>query len=488
MKTMSKIRRFIVSGVVVMAAAAVPAISSTAQSPAASAADDEPPLTLRASSKSVTVWKYGKWADLDLGTYAVAGSQPFEVRATRTSYAKRIKGVVKREGGDLKLPQGSVKAFRGLRDFYRLTIKNKDGKKVLDKTKSFCPDAESVRVDPDAPANSPYPLACGGRMPFTLGNVWGVQAGHGIPIPPAYTTRAKLPVGKYSTTVAITKKYRKALGIAKSQGVVTLTMRVRKTKDCDRYGCREHRHSHHAGDIAKPGERPTGVSRIPESGPVPDLRSVPAWGIRVRKGKYLAFSATVWNAGDSPLVVDGFRRKNKDLMDAYQYFFDADGNQTGYDKVGTMEWDPREDHHHWHFTDFARYRLVDADKKGIVRSKKEAFCLANTDAVDYTVEGANWQPDNTDLHTACGEKSSLGLREVLDSGNGDTYEQFRPGQSFVLKNIPNGTYYIEVRANPIKNLTESDTSNNVTYRKVILGGKPGARTVKVPPVGLIDHK
>ena len=28
-------------------------------------------------------------------------------------------------------------------------------------------------------------------------------------------------------------------------------------------------------------------------------------------------------------------------MDAYQYFFDADGNQTGYQKVGQMEWDAR---------------------------------------------------------------------------------------------------------------------------------------------------
>ena len=27
-------------------------------------------------------------------------------------------------------------------------------------------------------------------------------------------------------------------------------------------------------------------------------------------------------------------------MDAYQYFFDANGKQVGYTPAGTMEWDP----------------------------------------------------------------------------------------------------------------------------------------------------
>jgi hypothetical protein len=35
-------------------------------------------------------------------------------------------------------------------------------------------------------------------------------------------------------------------------------------------------------------------------------------------------------------------------------------------------------------------------------------------------------------------------------------------------------------------LFESNTKNNVSLRKVVLGGTPHHRTVKVPPVGLID--
>ncbi|TQE14442.1 protein-lysine 6-oxidase [Streptomyces ipomoeae] len=241
-------------------------------------------------------------------------------------------------------------------------------------------------------------------------------------------------------------------------------------------------------------KRPTGKAGAPANVPKPDLRSLPAWGIAVTDGEdgdvpgkdYLAFSANVWNAGPAPLVVDGFRKPGADLMDSYQYFYDASGKQVGYAPAGTMEWDPREGHEHWHFTDFASYRLLSEDQTKEVRSGKEAFCLANTDAIDYTVKNANWHPENTDLSTACGEESAISVREVLDVGSGDTYTQERPGQSFDITDLPNGTYYIQVIANPANRLQEADTSNNVALRKVVLGGTPGARTVQVPPHDLID--
>ncbi|MEV5936425.1 lysyl oxidase family protein [Streptomyces sp. NPDC052079] len=239
-------------------------------------------------------------------------------------------------------------------------------------------------------------------------------------------------------------------------------------------------------------QRPTGKASFPDV-PKPDLRSLPAYGITVSEGyeeepgkDYLAFSANVWNAGPAKLVVDGFRSPGKEVMDAYQYFYDADGKQVGYTPTGGMEWDPRPGHEHWHFLDFASYRLLTADKKETVRSGKEAFCLANTDAVDYTVKNADWHPDNTDLSTACGEQNSISVREVLDVGSGDTYTQDLPGQSFDITDLPNGTYYIQVLANPENRLKETDHGNNSALRKVVLGGEKGARTVTVPPHHLVD--
>uniref|UniRef100_UPI00211D7E4E lysyl oxidase family protein n=1 Tax=Streptomyces sp. rh206 TaxID=2034270 RepID=UPI00211D7E4E len=250
--------------------------------------------------------------------------------------------------------------------------------------------------------------------------------------------------------------------------------------------------SRQAPGVKPNAKRPTGKATVPDV-PKPDLRSLPAYGITVSDGyeevpgkDYLAFSANVWNAGPAKLVVDGFRSPGKELMDAYQYFYDADGKQVGYTPTGTMEWDPRPGHEHWHFTDFASYRLLKADQKESVRSGKEAFCLANTDAVDYTVKNANWHPDNTDLSTACGQENSISVREVLDVGSGDTYTQDLPGQSFDITDLPNGTYYIQVLANPENRLKETNHNNNSALRKVVLGGKKGARTVKVPAHHLVD--
>ena len=50
----------------------------------------------------------------------------------------------------------------------------------------------------------------------------------------------------------------------------------------------------------------------------------------------------------------------------------------------------------------------------------------------------------------------------------------------------NGTYRIKITVNPNGNLHERTTSNNVSYRTVVLGGKGGKRTVTVPPIEGVD--
>jgi hypothetical protein len=312
--------------------------------------------------------------------------------------------------------------------------------------------------------------------------VQGIQTGWATPV---LTQMRPLRIGpgEYTVTATIKQKYAAAFGIPADAATRRLDLTVTREGDVAE--------GRAASRPATPAaHRPTGpAGRADAAGPQPDLRSLPAWGISLnKKGTYLRFSATVWNAGDSPLVVDGFREDGADEMDAYQYFFDAEGEQTGYEPVGHMHWDPRPSHQHWHFEDFARYTLLDADKSEVSRSKKEAFCLANTDSVDTTVPGADWRPENTDLATSCGDYSSLSIREVLVSGWGDTYTQYRAGQSFPIKDLPNGTYYIAVTANPDGNLVESATDNNQSLRKIRIGGTAKHRTVTVPQVGMITEE
>ncbi|MGX5188439.1 lysyl oxidase family protein [Streptomyces avermitilis] len=509
----------------------------------------KPKLKLIAASNSVTLdrWEGEPGVYLDLGTYVTVDGAPLEFKVTRKSYKDPVvaQQIIRNGTSTQKkaLPAGLVKDFSGLPGFLEVSVKNAAGAVVSKSKGTFCPNNASGRLRPDAPATSHYPESCA-TNPFTLGSVWGVEKGWASNSSTVdYDTPVDLPAGEYTAKVSVAKKYRDLFGIPNDQPTIKVTVReqsdgggegMTSSRSSAHHGGGHAAHSahhygprgaddptppalshaledrgtaHHLGDgrghtdgsriapALKPAaKRPTGRAGVPANVPKPDLRSLPAWGIAITDGEdgdvpgkdYLAFSANVWNAGPAPLVVDGFRSPGKDLMDAYQYFYDAKGKQVGYTPTGTMQWDPREGHEHWHFTDFASYRLLSADQTKQVRSGKEAFCLANTDAIDYTVKNANWHPNNTDLSTACGEQNSISVREVLDVGSGDTYTQYRPGQSFDITGLPNGTYYIQVIANPEKRLQETNLNNNVALRKVVLGGTPGARTVTVPPHDLIN--
>ena len=485
----------------------------------ANAATAPPPLAFVVATPNVTAERYVDsegnvyYLDLDLGVNLIAGEDPFEIRASRKSYADPIvaQQIVKKK--TKALPAGMITDFTGLKDFTSITIKDKAGATVKTYQTNFCPNSwGSSRSRPDAPAASPYPMGCS-YNPFTLGSVWGVQAGWNAAIASQPNIDGfDIPAGDYSATVTINPVYVDFFKIKNATAELNLKVqdyvdgkglaaRKAQTEAHKATGLRtettaENGHGDHAGflpSLRPPAKVPATLKKTPKTGPRPDLRSLPAWGISLEQGTneetgetdgkwYVNFGATVWNGGTSPLLVDGFRQTGTELMDAYQYFFDAKGNQVGSVPAGTMEWDNREGHHHWHFTDFAQYNLLAADSKLAVRSGKEAFCLANTDAVDFTIPNAKWRPENTDLSTSCGGNSAVAVREVLDIGNGDTYSQSRPGQSFEVTDLPNGTYYIEVKANPANKLAETSTTNNTSLREIRLGGTPGARTLEVPPV------
>ncbi|MEV0901351.1 lysyl oxidase family protein [Actinoplanes sp. NPDC049802] len=461
-----------------------------------------PALGLVAASRTVTAERYVDGDDVylsfNLGLHVIAGKDAFVVKAKRTGYDKPIvahRGVVRKGKRTwVKLPAGTVKDFSGLRDFTTITISDAKGKAVVTYRTAFCGNsAESARTRPNAPATNPYPTGCGGQNPFTLGAVWGVQAGWNAAVidqPRSATVLRSLPAGKYTATATVNPRYRELFGIPAKNATAKVAVNVVEVKPEVEKSLAGGHEAH--GQVADrlpefraAASRPTVLRAAPKSGPKPDLRSLPAWGIALSRedGRwYVNFGATVWNAGSSPLVVDGFRRTGTDLMDAYQYFFDAGGKQVGSRPAGTMEWDDREGHKHWHFTDFAQYTLLKSDKKLAVRSGKEAFCLANTDAVDYTIAGAKWRPENTSLETSCGANTVVAVREVLDIGNGDTYSQDRPGQSFDVTGLPNGVYWIQVKANPVNRLAELSTGNNTALRKIVLGGTAARRTLTVPPV------
>ncbi len=190
----------------------------------------------------------------------------------------------------------------------------------------------------------------------------------------------------------------------------------------------------------------------------------------------------MWIGGHSPLDVEGFRSDGSQVMQAYQYFW-RNGRLIGRARVGTMGFSG---YNHWHFRQFAQYRLLTAGKKLALRSHKEGFCIAPTDPINLLLRGAAWNPSEIGLEGECGDPAALWVQEMLPIGWGDTYIQSVPGESFDITRIPNGTYYIEIIANPLRLLHETRTGNDISLRRVILGGTRDHRTVRVPAVHGID--
>ncbi|KAA1418447.1 hypothetical protein F0U44_07985 [Nocardioides humilatus] len=484
-------------GVAALAAATLgtPLIAASATSTAAAADPVNPTVELQAPA-AVTAFTYGRGNIYsDLGIRLEVSGAPLEIWEQRAAdYKSAPTAVAKLPLGDVDLPDQTT--IGKLDSFVRIKLvdRNDPDAQPVVKKRGTCIGETSERAHPDADINNPYPRTCY-YNPYSLGGVQGIPDGWAASIF-GYDVPFHVAPGEYDLTVSVTKAYADALGMSEDDRTTTTVLTVVEEGGCiiDKQtarGCRTH-----ADPRLKPNRHepdPAGgidsLADLPEGTPVPDLRSLPAFGIQLnRKGTQLQFSANVWNGGNSPLVVDGFRRDDEDIMDAYQYFLDANGDQVAYQQVGTMEWDPRPTHQHWHFTDFATYELLNADKTRAVRSGKEAFCLANTDAVDFTGEGAEWEAYEDDLGSVCGGYETRSIREVLSAGWGDTYAQFRAGQSFAIKNLPDGLYYVRVLANPEDVLIEADTTNNEALRKIHLWtDKTGKRRVTVPQVGVVDE-
>lgn len=461
-------------------------------------------------------------------------------RATASAPAVLTKTVIRgNKRTTTKVPAALVDGLNGLKNGLTVKIATPKGKVLLEETRSLCPGGwDRQRIQPTGRTEPVYPSLCGGSW-FTKSTVFGIEEGWASRLDAFFQVETKRTDLVMTTTV--NDKVANLLGLpAKGRSV---TQKLKIVDECELWGCegvadqllgesaegfstlagqdaqstraeslraQGGAHSGHAessgtghpvnlftldssqahgGDHPSLGQAGTTPStKKPAKDSLPDLVSVPAWQIGNEVDEAgidrLTFNAHEWNAGPGPLVVEGYRRGSAEVMDAYQMFY-RDGKEVGSTKTGTMEYHEAPEHDHWHFLDFASYELVTPKGKLVTTSGKQSWCLVPTNAVDLSVPGAVWRPEATGLDSACGERSALWLREVLPVGWGDTYSQHQT-QAFDLTGVRNGTYQIKITVNPNGNLHERTTSNNVSYRTVILGGTPGARTVKVPPYEGVD--
>lgn len=503
-------------------------------------------LRFAPAASTVEAYNYDGWVYFDSGVWMAAYGEGYEFWAKKAKPSARAtltKTVIRGdERTTTKAPAAIVDGLGGFKKGLTVQVTDSTGKVLVKKSRSLCLSGmERQRVEPTGNTEPIYPMFCGGDW-FTKSTVSGIEQGWATKLDTYFelkTTRKNLrmtvtisdPVADFlglpatgrsvsqrvkvidECTVVDCGEVGDALLGAPAEGFSTLAEGDAASTHADQVramasgahgthgagdgagsshranlftlqgGSQEHGGDHPA--LGQPGSKPS--NKAPAEDTLPDLQSLPAWQIGIERSSgadRLTFNANEWNAGPAPLVVEGYRKGAAEVMDAYQFFY-RDGKEVGSTKTGKMKYHAAPEHDHWHFLDFASYELVKPDGTLVTTSGKQSWCLAPTNAVDLSVPGATWRPEATGLDSTCGDRSALWLREVLPVGWGDTYNQTQT-QAFKLTGVKNGTYQIKITVNPNGSLHELTTDNNVSYRTVVLGGKPGKRTVTVPPYEGVD--
>lgn len=220
---------------------------------------------------------------------------------------------------------------------------------------------------------------------------------------------------------------------------------------------------------------------------LPDVVVQPLTEIRIHKRagvKLLRFASIIGNAGagvvelrpdtparsaDDDCDVDGDPLNDRR---AFQRIFgdtDGDGVFTrGTDTV--LEKRPagcsvfHVAHDHWHFEEFARYRLAKPKTGRIVASsEKVSFCVRDSIRFGPTLPGSPGSIHYGD----CTQDSITGL----SIGWADYYGSTLPGQELDIRGLPDGRYCLRNEADPTDRLDESDEGNNGRATLVRIRGR-----------------
>lgn len=209
---------------------------------------------------------------------------------------------------------------------------------------------------------------------------------------------------------------------------------------------------------------------------LPDVIVRPLTEIRIEKSagvKLLRFASIIGNRGpgvvelnpDSPSrsAVNDCDGDGDPLNDrqAFQRLYrdaDADGVFTrGVDTVFNRRYAGcsvfHAEHGHWHFEEFARYRLL-RPKTGrlAATSEKVSFCVRDSIRFAATLRGSPPAPHFGD----CTQDSVTGL----SIGWADYYASNLPGQELDIRGLRDGRYCLRTWADPGDRLVESRDGNN----------------------------
>jgi len=213
---------------------------------------------------------------------------------------------------------------------------------------------------------------------------------------------------------------------------------------------------------------------------LPDLVTLkPADLTLQREGKalQLRFSNSVADIGAGPMEIRPEPGERIDcnadgvVQDHYadQRVYGDDNGNGHYDEGDTTFTDARvgckayhPSHHHWHFTDFASYRLLrEPGGKVVAASTKVSFCLFDGLRPFPDLPGS---PLSGQYSASCQELDPQGL----SVGWGDVYTYGLPGQALNVTGLPRANYCLVSTADPRNRLAETRDGNNGAEQRLRL--------------------
>lgn len=197
----------------------------------------------------------------------------------------------------------------------------------------------------------------------------------------------------------------------------------------------------------------------------------------------LGFDSAVDSIGRGPMWLRGRRTSVRTpLMEARQIVNLTGGGVRTYRRVGSMRYTFSPAHIHWHILDFVRYELRRAsDFRLVVRDYKTGFCLGD----HYGVAGRRRVPPPR-FNGNCGQgrPDLLEVEQGNSVGYSDKYPSYYHGQYVELTRARAGLYVLVHRANPRRQLRESNYANNassVLIRLTRANGRAAIRVLRVCP-------
>lgn len=173
----------------------------------------------------------------------------------------------------------------------------------------------------------------------------------------------------------------------------------------------------------------------------------------------LRFSTEVANAGDGPLEIWGGEASG-DSQQVFQRIYQEDGGSR--DRLAG-EFVYHAGHGHIHFEGFATYdlKLTNAAGAIVASGGKTSFCLINIRQpfADVTANAGV-------VHGRGG--NSCGQVQGISAGYSDVYSASLDDQWIDVTNVADGTYWLEIQADPENNIQETNENNNTARVQVRL--------------------